>query len=123
MSQVIKSFMGMFFLLALLLLGVGILSAQTDVSDALDFKSDIIVELENSNYNAEVLNACIQQANENGYSIEIKTYAPGNEVVSYTSPNAADTTGVVMAEVKLTYLYRIGFLNTVTEHQVRGYAR
>lgn len=123
MSQVIKSFMGMFFLLALLLLGVGILSAQTDVSDALDYKADIIAELENSNYNAEVINACIRQANENGYSIEIKTFAPGNQTVSYTTPDAADTTKVVMAEVKLKYVYRIGFLNAVTEHQVRGYAR
>ncbi len=123
MSQVLKAFMGMFFLLALLLLGVGILSAQTDVSDALDYKADIIAELENSNYNAEVLNACIRQANENGYSLEITTYAQENRVVSYTAPNAVDTTEVVMAEVKLTYPYRIGFLNALTEHQVRGYAR
>ena len=36
MSQVIKSFMGVFFLLSMLLLGIGILSAQTDVADALD---------------------------------------------------------------------------------------
>ena len=41
----------------------------------------------------------------------------------YTTPSAGDTTDVMMAEVVLTYPYRIGFLNSVTEHQVRGYAR
>ena len=62
MSQVIKSFMGVFFLLSMLLLGIGILSAQTEVADALDYKADIIAELENSNYNAKVMEACIRQA-------------------------------------------------------------
>lgn len=123
MSQVFKSFMGVFFILILLLLGVGVISAQIDVSNALDYKSDIVVELENSNYNSNVINGCIQQAAENGYDLQIKTYAAGGASVVYTSPNASDTTDVVMAEVTLTYPYTIGFLNAVTEHTVRGYAR
>lgn len=123
MSQVFKTFMGVFFILMLLMLGMGIISAQIDVSDALDYKSDIIAELENSNYNPSVLNSCIRQAEENGYSLEIKTYVPGGTSVVYTAPDANDTTDVVMAEVVLTYPYTIQFLNSVTNHQVRGYAR
>ena len=123
MSQVIKSFLGVFFLLSMLLLGIGILSAQTDVADALDYKADIIAELENSNYNAKVMEACIRQAKESGYEVEITTYTPEKQTAVYTTDNVSDTTDVVMAEVKLTYPYRIGFLNAVTDHQVRGYAR
>lgn len=123
MSQVLKAFMGMFFIFMMLLLGIGILSAQVDVSNALDYKSDVVAELENSNYSPSVINSCIQQAVDNGYTIEIKTYTPGNSTVTYTRPNAADTTDVVMAEVTLTYPYTIGFLNEVTDHQVRGFAR
>lgn len=123
MSQAIKAFMGVFFLLMLLLLGVGILSAQMDVSDALNYKSDMIAEIENSNYSPAVLNACIRQATDNGYTVEIKTYAPQKGTVTYTEPNVKDTTDVVMAEIILTYPYRIGILDSVTNHQVRGFAR
>lgn len=123
MSQVFKSFMGVFFILILLLFGMGIISAQMDVSHALDYKSDIVTELENSNYNSDVLNACIRQAADNGYVVQVRTYSTGGASVLYTAPNAADTTGVVMAEVTLTYPYTIGFLNSVTNHTVRGYAR
>lgn len=123
MSQVIKSFTGVFFLLLVVLLGTGILSAQMDASNAISYKADLVVELENSNYSAQVMNGCIAQAIENGYGICIKTYTEGGSVCVYTTPSAGDTTDVVMAEVVLTYPYRIGFLNSVTEHQVRGYAR
>lgn len=123
MSQVIKAFLGLFFMISLILLGSGILAAQMDVSDALDYKADIIAELENSNFNSDVLNACIRQAQENGYKLEVKTFSEGGASVCYTDPSAVDTKNVVMAEVKLTYPYRIGFLNAVTEHQVRGFAR
>lgn len=123
MSQILKAFLGMFFIMVLLFLGMGIVSAQMEVSDALDYKSDIVAELENSNYSPQVINACIRQAIANGYSIEVKTFVPGQSAKTYTQPNASDTTGVVMAEIKLTYSYSIGILNMVTKHQVRGYAR
>lgn len=123
MSQIIKSFMGLFFVLIILFLGVGIISAQMDVSHALDYKSDLVAQLENSNYSPQVINGCIEQALQNGYGISIKTFTEGGSVKTYTSPSASDTRDVVMAEVVLTYPYQIHFLNTVTEHQVRGYAR
>jgi len=123
MSQVFKSFMGVFFILLVLFLGTGIVSAQIDVSHALDYKADLVAELENSNYSAQVINGCIAQAAEQGYGISIKTFTEGGGTKVYTTPSASDTTDVVMAEVVLTYPYRIGFLNSITEHQVRGYAR
>ena len=67
MSQVIKSFTGVFFMLLVLLLGTGVLSAQMDASNALSYKADLVAELENSNFSPQVLNGCIQQAIDNGY--------------------------------------------------------
>ena len=64
MSQVIKSFTGVFFLLLVVLLGTGILSAQMDASNAISYKADLVAELENSNYSAQVINGCIAQAIE-----------------------------------------------------------
>ncbi len=115
MSQVIKSFTGVFFMLLVLLLGTGVLSAQMDASNALSYKADLVAELENSNFSPQVLNGCIQQAIDNGYKISVKTFTRGGAARVYITPSAG--------EVVLTYPYRIGFLNSVTEHQVRGYAR
>lgn len=123
MSQVFKMFMGVFFLVLLLLTGVSIISVQLDVSAALDYKADIVTELENSNYHPQVINSCIRQAQENGYQLEIRTFVPGEASTVFVSPNASDTRDVVMAEVILTYPYRMIFLETFLEHQVRGYAR
>lgn len=123
MSQVFKTFMGVFFLVLLLLTGVGIISAQLDVTAALDYKADIVTELENSNYSPQVINACIEQAVENGYKLEIRTFTEGGASTIYASANASDTKDVVMAEIILTYPYRMVFLETFLEHQVRGYAR
>ena len=123
MSQILKTFTGVFFLLLLVFLGTGILTAQMDVSTAISCKADTITKLENSNYNADVLNACIADAIRQGYEIEIVTYTEGRRIVRYQTPTASDTADVVMAEVRLTYPYRIAFLNSVTKHQIRGYAR
>ncbi|MBO5372424.1 MAG: hypothetical protein J6A75_06870 [Lachnospiraceae bacterium] len=123
MSQVFKTFMGVFFILILLLTGVGIISAQMDVSAALNYKTDVVTELENSNYNAEVINACITQAKDKGYEIKIRTFVSGGASTVYVSPNVSDTTDVVMAEVVLTYPYKMFFLETALKREVRGYAR
>ncbi|MDE6904671.1 MAG: hypothetical protein K2P76_07020 [Lachnospiraceae bacterium] len=123
MSQVIKTFTGVFFMLLVLLLGTGILSAQMDASNAINYKADIVAELENSNYSPQVLNGCMEQAIDNGYKISVKTFTKGGAVQVYTAPTAGDTRDVVMAEVVLTYPYRIGFLDSHTQHQVRGFAR
>lgn len=123
MSQVFKSFMGVFFILVLLFTGIGIISAQIEVSHALNYKSDIITELENSNYSPEVMNACITQASANGYALEIRTFVDGGGSKVYSLPDVSDTADVVMAEVVLTYPFKMIFLETPIEQKIRGYAR
>jgi len=123
MNQVVKSFLGIFFLLVLLFTGVGIISAQIHVSAALDYKSAVVTQLENSNYSPAVMNACITQATESGYTLEIRTFSMGNAVQTYTAANVTDTSDVIMAEVILNYPYEIPFLQISVGQQVRGYAR
>lgn len=123
MSQIVKMFMGIFFLLMLSFLGIGIISAQLEVIQAQDYKADVIAELENSNYSPSVINACITQAEECGYNIAVKLYKKGQEAILYTQPQVTETKEVQMAEVIVSYPYSIGFLNSFTKHQVRGFAR
>lgn len=123
MNQVVKSFLGIFFLLVLIFTGVGIISAQINVSAALDYKSAVVTQLENSNYSPTVMNACIQQAADSGYVLEIRTFVKGKSMQVYTSPNVTDTSDVTMAEVILNYPYKIPFLQVSVNQQVRGYAK
>lgn len=123
MSQIVKAFSGIFFLLLLLFLGIGIVSAQMDVEKAKDYKSDIVMEIENSNYSVSVLNACIEQAKANGYDIAITVYQENGVANTYAEANVMNTEGAYLAEILLTYHYGIGILNTSTEHSIRGFSR
>ena len=69
MEQVIKTYLGIFLMMLLSTVGIGIVAAEAQICQARNFKSDVVVELENSNYNREVINACIKQADELGLSL------------------------------------------------------
>lgn len=111
MGQVIKSYLGLFFLLLMGLVGIGVVTAGVQSSAARSFHADVISEIECSNFNAGVVTACRQQAQEAGYGLEVKTM------------NYDDEGHVMTAEVILKYDYAIPVLNLVTDHEVRGFAR
>ena len=53
MEQVIKTYLGIFLMMLLSTVGIGIVAAEAQICQARNFKSDVVVELENSNYNRE----------------------------------------------------------------------
>lgn len=111
MGQIIKTYLGLFFLLLMGLVGIGVVTAGVQSAAARNYHADVISEIECSNYNAGVIAACRQQAQDAGYDLKIKT-------MTY------DADGRVMtAEVILGYDYAIPILNLLTEHEVRGFAR
>jgi hypothetical protein len=111
LGQVIKSYLGIFFLMVTGMVGIGVVTAGIQSANARNYHADVISEIECSNFNESVLAACQQQAQAQGYSLQIKT-------MDY------DTMGhVKRAEVILDYEYAIPVLNLVTDHQVRGFAK
>lgn len=111
MGQIIKTYLGLFFLLLMGLVGIGVVTAGVQSAAARNYHADVISEIECSNYNAGVIASCRQQAQDAGYDLKVKT-------MTY------DADGHVMtAEVILGYDYAIPILNLVTEHEVRGFAR
>ena len=74
MESVIKAYMGLFFILMLAALGVGILSASIDARNADSFAANCVTKIENSNYALPVIEACRQDALSNGYGFEIETF-------------------------------------------------
>ncbi len=111
MGQVIKAYVGIFFLLLVGLVGAGVIAAGAQVSAARSYHADVVGEIECSNFSPSVIEACKQQAARAGYALEVK------DVVFDASLNRR------MAEVILTFDYAVPVLNLVSEHEVRGFAR
>ncbi len=126
MSQIIKAFTGMFFLLLLVLLGNGIVVAQLESAVAREYKDAVIAEIENSNFNPLVMDACIRQAEAAGYQLKITVYQEGEPALELTTPSESALPPVFApvkaAEVLVNYEYKIGFLNYSSWRSIRGYA-
>lgn len=110
MGQVIKIYMGLFFLLLEGLVGMGVVSAGVQTSAARDYHSDIMEEIACSNFNEGVMEACIEQAQKEGYQVKI-------EPIVYD-----DDTNIQLAFVTLDYEYAIPVLNLFSKHEIRGMA-
>lgn len=107
MGQIMKTFLGIFFLMLLALLGTGIVSAQMDSAHARDYKEMVVAELENSGCSRQVVEACVKQAKQDGYELSVSLYEEGN----------ARSAGVC-----LCYEYRIPLLQYLGRQKIWGYA-
>lgn len=111
MSTIIKFFSS----IVVILLGFFVfLSAIITVSfriDADEYKSDIIAEIEDSNFNAAVINDCKQQAADKGYTLNV------------TNCTYDEDYNLQLAEVILTYKLNVPFFGIGSEKEVRGIAR
>ena len=111
MGQVLKTYLGLFFLLIMGLVGIGVVAAGIEVTAARNYHADVISQVECSNFNAGVISACKNQAGERGYQLEVA------ELVYDGEGNQR------MAEIILSFEYSIPVLNLVSEHEVGGFAR
>lgn len=111
MGQIMKAYLGIFFLLVTGMVGIGVVTAGIQSANARNYHADVISEIECSNFNAAVIASCRQEAQAAGYELEVKT-------MDYNPQEHAK-----MAEIILHYEYAIPVLNLVTDHQVRGFAK
>jgi len=111
MGQVIKTYLGMFFLMVTGMVGIGVVTAGIQSANARNYHADVISEIECSNFNEGVLAACKQQAQDDGYELWVRT-------MSYDAQGHTKR-----AEVILDYEYAIPVLNLITDRQVRGFAK
>lgn len=110
-----KHIVGVFGTLIVMMLNtflcISVINASGIVAEAKEFKADVINEIENSNFNQRVIDACILQAQAEGYHLQITNCI-------YDEQNAIKT-----AEVILKYKYEIPFLGIWEEKTTRGMAR
>ena len=111
MGQVLKTYLGLFFLLLMGLVGIGVVAAGMEVSAARSYHADVISEIECSNFNAGVITACESQAKSRGYDLKVAN------LVYNAEENQQ------LAEVVLSFEYAIPVLSLVSDHEIRGFAR
>ena len=111
MKYIVEAFSVLLVVVCNLFLCVSMLTANADVAAAKEFKADVVAEIENSDFNPLVIEACRQQAEQQGYQLEVVTsrYGTGGEGN--------------LAQVKLSYEYRIPFLGVTQQRVTRGIAR
>lgn len=111
MKYIIEIFSVMIMLAWNAFLCVGILNASADVAAAKEYKAAVVSEIENSNFNPNVIAGCIHEAAARGYLLEITTCQIGDEA------------GGQIAEICLTYDYKIPVLGIERQELTRGIAR
>lgn len=111
MKQIVEAFATLLVFVAALLGAVGIITVSGNVAAAKEYKADVIAEIEDSNFNPDVISSCISQAQAEGYTLTVTA-------CSYDAQSNIQT-----AEVVLTYSYRMPVFGIEQSKTVRGIAR
>lgn len=111
MKHVIEGFFVLFVLILHLFLAAEVFGVTAKAAEAKEYKAAVVAELENSNFNPNVITACIKTAKEQGYDLQI-------EVCEYEEEE-----GRQIAEVLLTYDYEMPLLGVAGQKVTRGIAR
>ena len=125
MSQIMKAFLGMFFILFLTAVSTGILSAYMQVVDAQDMHARMVDEVENSNFYPEVLKDCFAKAAEAGCRLSVTLYRENRaeRVCTSSSMIPSQTQDVESAKLELTFPFQVAFFGIRSEHTIWAYAR
>jgi len=86
-------------------------NATAAMAEAKEYKAHVVAEIENSNFNENVINACITQAQLAGYELSI------------TSCTYDENYDIQTAEVILKYTYKMPLFGVIHTKTTRGIAR
>lgn len=90
---------------------ISVSNATAAMAEAKEYKAHVIAEIENSNFNENVINACISQAQTAGYELNI------------TNCIYDENYDIQTAEVILTYTYKMPLFGIMQTKTTRGIAR
>jgi len=112
MEQIVKVFIGIFFIFAQVFVGLGITTAAIDASNAEDFVADAASIVEASDFSDAVMEKLEEEAKKFGYEL-------------FYDKTDLDLDGMTdLVALNLKYTYSIPFMNAVSkEHYAKAYAR
>ncbi len=122
MGQVIKAYLGLFLILLILLSGVGMIFALMDVLNAQNFLAQAVEQIENSNWDYEVIKECFTNAQEKDYVMEISMEGDGVEknIIHQESELPEDISPYTICHVRLDYKVRFMFALANLDAQMEG---
>lgn len=102
-------FLLLFFLALTLWVGVTYVSQNIQYSNAKQFHSDVVQQLENHSFSAPVVEACRERAQRNGYQLTVEIFE--------------EPSGDIDARVILDMEYVYPVIQIARHYTVEGYAR
>ena len=125
MSQIIKTFTGIYILLFLMSAGTGLLGAFLQVLQAQNMHSMVIDELENSDYAMKILEDAFTVVEAKGAQLRVRLYLEdGTQVDCEEAEDVPDTSAKVrIAQVQIVYPIMVPLMGVSEEYALTGYAR
>ena len=123
MSQIMKTFLGVFLIMFMVVISSGVLSGFMTVVEAQNLHAQIINELEDSDYDSSVVQTCFENASKAGDTLELKLYMTDNSIRTVTDASQiASSDEIEKARVELKFTYELAFFGLEQEHVLSGYA-
>ena len=100
MNQVIKTYLTIFLMLIIVIIGAGLIICALDAQKAEKTNSSYANTIAGHNYSNAIVNNCINEAHDNNYDLSVKKYDTNND--GYFD----------ICECILEYDYSLNFLNS-----------
>jgi hypothetical protein len=104
MESVLKTYLGFFFMMAMLFLGAGMLSASLDARNANAYANNYATRIEQSNYAASVIKEIKDEAEGLDYTVSVDVKTSTNNTYSH------------YGLLTLRYIYKIPILGISQTH-------
>ena len=92
-------------------------------ADEIDIMLQTINELEDSDYDSSVAQACFENASKAGDTLELKLYMTDNSIRTVTDASQITSSDEIeKARVELKFTYAVAFFGIEQEHVLSGYA-
>ena len=122
MSQIMKTFLGVFLIMFMVVTSSGVLSGFMTVVEAQNLHAQVINELEDSDYDSSVAQTCFENASKAGDTLELKLYLTDNSIKTVTDASQITSDDIEKARVELKFNYAVAFFGIEQEHVLSGYA-
>lgn len=104
----IEIYVSLILITIMALLCANFIAADIATMNARDAQSAYVTEIENADFADSVIDKCIDNAAQNGYTLVVNPVQIGS---------------TRMAEVTLTYTYRVPLIGVESDHTITGYAK
>lgn len=112
MESVVKGYFTLFCIMAMVLLGIGVVMGSMNAAKAEHFLSNASYDIAQGNFQTAIITKWKNEAEKNQYCLEVKEIDVNEDGV------------IEMADLTLRYRFFIPFIsNQGTEHEIKGYAK